>query len=301
MRKTAQKSKENSKDRRQNRRNSGATSLEGFFMTLTKQSVSSYTTRHSDWYHGAFTAVCDAYGQIEAEKFYMQCNARALEIDGLFAPINAISFGLLNPLKNFLISIEQNTYNKQVVNIYDQGACAGCKFCEQLEGQITQAMGKITDAYNKAVAQAQAMVKQVSDYITANVTPAVQKAQADLKQVSDYVNGQVTNAVNNAQTKINAFDSQIKADTDKINAIISDVNSKAQQISEIKTQADATITQLNDAISKINAMIPTLNIHGTQISDLYAKLGAKQSQTTQPINGKTTSSDPLDSIKNLFK
>jgi len=217
-------------------------------LTLTKKSISSYTDRHSDWYKGAFKIVCDAYGQIEADKFFIQCNERAFEIDAMFAPIHAISLGLLDPIKNFLISIEQKTYDNQVVTIYDNGALAGCKMVEQLEG-----------VYNNAVAQAQAMVKEVSDYINGTINPLITKAKsdvaqisADVKNVQDYINNNLTTAINGLQTKAASVDAQINANIQKI----------------------------NNVVAEVNTMLTTVNSHTSQIQDLYSKISSAPPVTT---------------------
>jgi phage-related tail protein len=184
-----------------------------------------YWTRHSDWYQGTFKDICDAWGGIEAYKFWLEYRERVAQLKLNWGIVHSVSLGLLDPLENFFIGNEVNAYKNQVQNIYDQAAVCACKLFEQLEG-----------VYTNAVNQAKAMVTKVSDYINNNINPLVQKAQADLNNVSNYINNTINPVVNKAKSDIQTLTADANQTIQKINDAVKTLNTHTDQIKDLYTK-----------------------------------------------------------------
>ncbi|MGD6808207.1 MAG: hypothetical protein ACQCN3_00750 [Candidatus Bathyarchaeia archaeon] len=263
---------------------------------ITHQTPSAYWNRHGDWYKGAFKDVVHAFALSEETRYYATMEKECIEINAWFA---ADFLGILSWLKNFLIDTKRKAYQNGYVDIYDQAALSGCKVMENFEGQINAAYGKIQTTYNEAVNKAQSMVTGVNDYIDKNISPAVSNAQAQAQKVTDYLNNTINPAVANAQSKVKSMTDQLNAQVSKINQIVQDLNSKAQQIGNLDGQVNDIIAKANATVGKVNQLIPTLNTHGNQIADLYNKIGQKVTPVQNSPVGDSFS--PIDKIKELFK
>lgn len=254
---------------------------------ITHQTPSPYWNRHSDWYQGVFKQLCHAWGLQAELAYYLSMEKECVEVETWFS----FDFlGMLNWLKRFIIDIKINTYNKNYLSVYDENALGGCKFAEGFEAQLNVAFNKIKEAYDNAVAQAQAMVTKVSDYITQNIVPAVQNAQNQVSQITNYINQQLTPVVNSAQQTANNVKTQVDATITKVNNVVTDLNTKTQQINALDAQAQKTINQLNDAIAKLNSAISTINTHTSQIQDLYNHL---QASPSTPVSSSSSLKEKL--------
>jgi methyl-accepting chemotaxis protein len=268
---------------------------------ITHKTPSAYWNRHGDWYRGAFKDVVHGFALAEEYKFYTEYERRAAEINAYFV---ADFLGILSWLKNFLIGIEKAAYEKGYVDAYDNAALSGCKIMEKFDGEITATLGKINDAYNKAVGDAKALVTKVSDYINTNIAPPLDKAKADIVNTQNYINNTLNKLVSDAQQKANDATANVNSTITKLNSVISDVNSKAKQISDLQTQAQNAVGNINNLTAKINSIVADINAkaqeitnvktiaanHTTQIADLYKKLGS-----TSPSTPNQTS-NPLEKV-----
>jgi uncharacterized protein YukE len=244
---------------------------------ITHKTPTAYYTRHADWYKGIFRELCHAWGLQAELVYYLQMEKECVEIYTTWAPMSAISMGLLNPLRDWFIALKKNAYEKNYLAVYDEGAVGACKFAEGMEGQFSATFNKIKEAYDNAVAQAQNMVNGVADYINKNINPALQNAQAQVNNVVAKVNGEITSAVNAAQQKANDVKADLNNAVNKLNQVVGEINAQAQKITNLDGKAKQTLDDFN-------RMLADINKHTAQIGDLYQKIG--QSAPSQPIGGQ---------------
>lgn len=280
--------------------------------------------KHPDWLNGypqQLREMAHNIGLAAAKRYYMECEAKAIEIDARYP----LDFAL-NPftwIQNYLIAVERASYQRNYILIYEDAALAACKQIERAEAVLNEAKQRILDLAEQAnrqvedakkyvennfinpiksqLAQFQPQINQIKSNITgisqqanqalAGVTDAYNRAQAALSSAQNALNS-ASNAVQQAVSAKNLSDQASKAASDaqtKIQQAFSDLNAKAQQISDLSKKAQQASGEISSLASKAQDAATKLGIHSNQISDLYQRLSSLSGQQINPPSEQSSS------------
>lgn len=211
--------------------------------TITHKTPTPYYNRRPDWYKGTFKELCHTWGLQAEYSYYLQMEKECAEILAWF---KFDFLGVLQWMKQFLIDIKRNAYDKNYVSVYDEAAVTACKVFEKFEGEISATVAKIKQAYDDAVAKAQELTGKVSGYIEGTLKPNVEQAQTQVQEITAYVNGELKTVVAEAKQK---------ADEAKYQAglVVDQIRKQADQLLNHKGTIDAHTSQIQELFQKLNA------------------------------------------------
>lgn len=234
----------------------------------------------SHWGHvDSISHIC---GVASHEKFYGQMTAWHAFVDSILPDF--IPFA---QIQGFFQTIIDNIYAREAQLHYDKGVDQGRAFVGEITKYTDWAKAEIQTKATEITNWANGELGKVNDFINKNINPALTDAQTKINGFKTDIQGmftQVTTIKTQAESALNNAKSALANADSAVNyintTIIPDLNSKAQNISNLLNDASAKSKLITDILSQLSSI-------KNRIANLELNKGVQPPSTEQPNSLRT--------------